>query len=95
MAHNAVRIIKRDGKKHSSPNSGIPEAAMAGALGIRLGGPSIYQGVEVKKPYIGDNARRTELRERGVEVYFEAALSAITITRLTSLIGFLAAVVFV
>jgi adenosylcobinamide-phosphate synthase len=95
MAHNAVRIMKRDGKKHSSPNSGIPEAAMAGALGIRLGGPSTYEGVEFKKPYIGDNAKRKELRERGVEVYFDAARTAITITRLTSLFGFLAAVLFV
>ncbi|MBF0457892.1 MAG: cobalamin biosynthesis protein CobD [Nitrospirae bacterium] len=43
----------RDGRKHSSPNAGIPEAAMAGALGIRLGGPSYYGGTLVEKPYIG------------------------------------------
>lgn len=45
----------RDGRKHESPNSGIPEAAMAGALRVQLGGPSIYQGEVVEKPFIGDD----------------------------------------
>jgi adenosylcobinamide-phosphate synthase len=45
----------RDGRKHTSPNSGVPEAAMAGALGVRLGGPSTYGGSVVVKPYIGDS----------------------------------------
>jgi len=47
-------IMARDGRKHTSPNSGVPEAAMAGALGVRLGGPSTYGGSVVVKPYIGD-----------------------------------------
>ena len=51
---NSVKILKRDGQKHPSPNSGIPEAAIAGALGIRLGGPSIYNDVSSYKPFIGD-----------------------------------------
>jgi len=51
---NSVKILKRDGQKHPSPNSGIPEAAIAGALGIRLGGPSIYNEVSSYKPFIGD-----------------------------------------
>jgi len=55
---SAIKIMLRDGRNHLSPNSGIPEAAMAGALGIRMGGPSIYSGVVVEKPYIGEN--RTE-----------------------------------
>ncbi|MBF0564889.1 MAG: cobalamin biosynthesis protein CobD [Nitrospirae bacterium] len=50
---SSVRVAVSDGKKHSSPNAGIPEAAMAGALGVRLGGPSFYGGVVVEKPYIG------------------------------------------
>jgi adenosylcobinamide-phosphate synthase len=53
-AKNSLRIMLRDGRKHLSPNSGIPEAAMAGALGIRLGGPNYYGGVLVNKPYIGE-----------------------------------------
>ncbi|MGR3292382.1 MAG: adenosylcobinamide-phosphate synthase CbiB [Candidatus Scalindua sp.] len=51
---NSVKILKRDGQKHPSPNSGIPEAAIAGALRIRLGGPSIYNDISSYKPFIGD-----------------------------------------
>jgi adenosylcobinamide-phosphate synthase len=50
----AWRILRRDARQHSSPNAGWPEAAMAGALGVRVGGPSTYFGVVVAKPYIGD-----------------------------------------
>jgi adenosylcobinamide-phosphate synthase len=52
----AFRIMLRDGGNHSSPNSGIPEAAAAGALGVRLGGTNLYFGVPVEKPTIGDSA---------------------------------------
>jgi len=48
------RVVLRDGGNHSSRNSGYPEAAMAGSLGIQLGGPSTYSGVLVDKPFIGD-----------------------------------------
>ena len=51
---NSIRIVKRDGQKHPSPDSGIPEAAIAGALKIRLGGPSVYNGIPSNKPFIGD-----------------------------------------
>ncbi|WP_306535719.1 adenosylcobinamide-phosphate synthase CbiB [Geobacter sp.] len=51
---NAWRIMLRDGRNHSSPNSGIPEAAAAGALGVQLGGTNIYFGKPVAKPTIGD-----------------------------------------
>ena len=53
--HSSIKTMLRDGGNHLSPNSGIPEAAMAGALGIRMGGPSIYSGVVVEKQYIGEN----------------------------------------
>lgn len=43
----------REGKNHSSPNAGYPEAAFAGALKVRLGGPNYYHGILVEKPYIG------------------------------------------
>jgi len=49
-----LKIVLRDGRKHESPNSGIPEAAFAGALKVRLGGPNSYFGELVVKPYIGD-----------------------------------------
>jgi adenosylcobinamide-phosphate synthase len=41
--------------QHSSPNAGHPEAVVAGALGVRLGGPSIYFGKIVEKPFMGDS----------------------------------------
>jgi adenosylcobinamide-phosphate synthase len=53
----AWRIMRRDGRNHASPNSGIPEAAAAGALGVRLGGANVYFGKEVVKPTIGDPLR--------------------------------------
>ena len=51
---NAFRILIRDSLKHTSPNSGFPEAAVAGALGIQLGGPTSYFGKLSDKPTIGD-----------------------------------------
>jgi len=48
------RILRRDGRKHASPNSGLPEAAMAGALGVQLGGTTIYDGEPLEKPTIGE-----------------------------------------
>lgn len=51
---DAWRIMRRDGRNHSSPNAGIPEAAAAGALGVRLGGMNVYFGRPVAKPTIGD-----------------------------------------
>lgn len=44
----------RDCRRHSSPNAGWPEAAMAGALGVRLAGPAIYDGELHDKPWLGD-----------------------------------------
>jgi len=48
------RVGWRDGGKHPSPNSGIAEAAMAGALGVRLGGRNTYDGVADVRPHLGD-----------------------------------------
>jgi len=42
-----------EGRRHSSPNAGHPEAAFAGALAVKLNGPNYYSGVLVEKPYIG------------------------------------------
>jgi adenosylcobinamide-phosphate synthase len=55
------RIGWRDGGKHPSPNAGISEAAMAGALGVRLGGRNSYDGVEEVRPYLGDPVRALDI----------------------------------
>ena len=52
--HGAWRIMRRDGAKHKSPNAGHPEAAMAGALGVRLGGMNFYDGEPHDGQYLGD-----------------------------------------
>ena len=48
------RVLLRDGGKHPSPNSGRPEAAMAGALGVQLGGTNYYEGMANERPTLGD-----------------------------------------
>ncbi len=50
----AKEIILRDAAKHPSPNAGIPEAAVAGALNVRLGGVNYYHGEESFRAYLGD-----------------------------------------
>ena len=50
----ALRVIRKDGRRHHSPNAGYPEAAVAGALGVQLGGMNRYFGTEVPKPTIGE-----------------------------------------
>ena len=59
-ADNALRIWRRDRRNHASPNSAQTEAAMAGALGVRLAGPASYFGKIVDKPFIGDPLRPAE-----------------------------------
>ncbi|MBN2712703.1 MAG: cobalamin biosynthesis protein CobD [Planctomycetes bacterium] len=51
----ALKIGWRDSGHHSSPNSGYPEAAFAGALRVRIGGPTCYKGVWADYPYIGED----------------------------------------
>jgi adenosylcobinamide-phosphate synthase len=59
---DAGAIIRRDGAKHKSPNAGHPEAAMAGALGVRLGGTNFYDGEAHEGPYLGDARRPLDQR---------------------------------
>lgn len=61
-ASNAARITVRDRLKHPSPNSGHPEAAAAGALGVQLGGASSYNGSSSWKEYIGDSLQPLDER---------------------------------
>ena len=61
-ASDAARITLRDRRKHPSPNSGHPEAAAAGALGVRLGGAASYSGIPSWKEYIGDDLQPLDER---------------------------------
>lgn len=53
----ALAVLFRDAGHHRSPNAGWPEAAMAGALGIQLSGPRIYDGQEVAERWVGEGRR--------------------------------------
>ncbi len=60
-------VVKRDARKLSSPNAGYPQAAMAGALNVQLGGPQKYFGRYVNKPLIGD-----DIKPINSDIYHEA-----------------------
>lgn len=57
MKKRAFHYLLTYGNKHSSPNAGYPEAALAGILDCQFGGPNTYHGKRIKKPYIGKNNR--------------------------------------
>jgi adenosylcobinamide-phosphate synthase len=86
----AWRVAWRDHANHLSPNAGYPEAALAGAFGIRLGGPSIYFGKEVCKPYMGDDLKPVAiemLKEGRVLCLVTAMLSLATFALLSMVRG--------
>jgi len=70
------RMMWRDAGKHASPNAGWPEAAMAGALGLRLAGPIAYDGVIADKAWIGDGRVEADARDirRALALYVRACL---------------------
>jgi adenosylcobinamide-phosphate synthase len=75
-ARAACRAVWRDARHHRSPNAGWPEAAMAGALGLRLAGPRIYGDMCVDDAWMGDGraeATRADLL-RALKLYRTACL---------------------
>jgi adenosylcobinamide-phosphate synthase len=87
-AGQALRIGWRDRRNHSSPNCAWPEGTVAGALGVRLGGPNDYFGERVEKPWIGDETRAIAIDDivhtiRLMWVASTLALVAFTLTQVT------------
>lgn len=76
-----IGFVWRNGRKHASPNSGYPEAALAGVLDCRFGGPHYYFGELFDKPYIGENAREltTADMQKAVRINRIAEILAIVI----------------
>ena len=73
----ALDVAWRDAGTHRSPNAGWPEAAMAGALGIALGGPRVYAAGAVEAPYLNPEGRRDIVASdigRSLKVLLTAAL---------------------
>ena len=75
----ALLVGWRDRYQHSSPNCAWPEATVAGALGIRLGGPNNYFGERVEKPWMGDEQRGIALEDitRTIQLMMLASLFAL------------------
>ena len=70
----AWQAMGRDAGKHASPNAGYPEAAMAGALGLSLGGPRSYDGKETDGAWLGDGRREAKAADiqAALELYGRA-----------------------
>ena len=59
----AARADLRDGSRHPSPNAGYPEAAVAGALGVTLGGANVYGGHLERRPVLGEGGRPARVED--------------------------------
>jgi len=90
-AREAWRTVARDARRHRSPNAGWPEAAMAGALGVRLAGPRVYGETRVDDPFMGDGRAKATAADirRGLALYRRAAaieIAALGVLALLSLV---------
>jgi adenosylcobinamide-phosphate synthase len=85
-----LRVVRRDGGRHPSPNAGQCEAAFAAALGIRLGGTNVYGGVAETRHELGEgrapepaDIRRAIVLSRAVTASATALAVLIALTRLS------------
>jgi len=76
-----IKTVLSDAKKHKSPNSGIPEAIIAGVLGIRLGGWNSYGGVLSFREYMGESLRQIQLAD---------IKAAVRLSFITAIVGLIA-----
>ena len=78
----ALVTAMKDGSRHKSPNAGYPEAAFAGALGVKLNGPNYYGGVLVEKPYIGIDFGPVKVHhiKKSCELMMVAAIISLVLT---------------
>jgi adenosylcobinamide-phosphate synthase len=78
-SRRGASFILRYGHAHASPNSGYPEAALAGILGCRFGGPNVYHGVTVEKPFIGVDDRIITHKDFAYVKYINHAVAQVTV----------------
>ncbi|SHN16297.1 adenosylcobinamide-phosphate synthase CbiB [Chitinophaga sp. CF418] len=79
FSKQGLAYIFKYGHKHASPNSGYPEAALAGILQCRFGGPNTYHGQVVVKPYIGEAPREIAHGELKRVMYVNHAVTLLTV----------------
>ena len=80
-----LKFVWKNGRRHASPNSGYPEAALAGALNCRFGGPHYYFGELFDKPYIGENDRELTTKDMHTAVRINRTAELLMLV-LTSLV---------
>ena len=78
-------FVMKYGPKHASPNSGYPEAALAGILNCRFGGPHTYFGELFDKPYIGENERPLTTKDMRVSIRINRVAECFAILLLLAL----------
>lgn len=84
----ALATVRRDANRHRSPNAGWPEAAMAGALGLRLAGPRSYHGTMTQDAWLGEgtsDATAADIR-RALRLYRTACVVQIAALALLALL---------
>ena len=89
MANGLIKFIWRNGRHHASPNSGYPEAALAGILDCRFGGPHYYFGQLFPKPYIGENSRELTTADMRIAIRINrtAEVLMVILVALTSILS--------
>jgi len=86
----AWRAVCRDAPRHLSPNAGYPESAMAGALGLALGGPRAYGGVRVEGAFMGDGRHAAQTADIRAALGLYRCANAILIAIIASLAALIA-----
>jgi adenosylcobinamide-phosphate synthase len=83
----ALSCMQRDARSHRSINAGWPEAAMAGALGVRLSGPRVYNGSLANEPWLNDGARDPVADDifQGLKLYRRAMLLLVALLAVLAL----------
>lgn len=89
-ARCAWRAVRRDAGRHRSPNAGWPEAAMAGALGLRLAGPRVYGETRVEDAWMGEGRAEAEPADigRALALYRTACTLLFTLALLGAALAF-------
>lgn len=74
-----LKFVAKYGRKHASPNSGYPEAALAGILNCRFGGPHTYFGQLFDKPFIGENDRILTTDDMRIAIHINRRVECLVI----------------
>ncbi len=96
-AREAARAVWRDASHHRSPNAGWPEAAMAGALGLKLAGPRVYGETLVDDAFMGSGRREADVADirRALRLFTRAcAIQAVTLLALLVILALRSAAVW-